>query len=328
MKTESIPAQDNNVTQDQLYDQRYQHGYMDDWPTRKKERVFELVRSLPLPARGAALDYGCGTGVFTEVLKRALPQWDVYGTDVSKVALTKAGDRTRNNRVGCTYIGLDGLQDLSFDFILTHHVLEHVEDLEAAWSNICGQMKEDGRALHILPCGNSDSFEHRICSLRTEGFQANGRFFFEEPGHLRRLDTEQMRNLGEKHNLSLEQEFYANHYFGAMEWMTTDARYPWSILDPKRALDKEARGELKRMRRQLTLLSLLRIPARLSEFRLRPGSGIKHKLVVSAGYLAYPLSLVMKADAAVTQKADNEWRTRRHVLSGSEMYLYFAGRQD
>ena len=60
----------------EFYDNRYRGGYMDEWPADKKKRVRGVVKGLNLPGRGAALDYGCGNGEFTGVLKEALPGWE------------------------------------------------------------------------------------------------------------------------------------------------------------------------------------------------------------------------------------------------------------
>ena len=58
----------------EFYDNWYASGYMDEWPADKKERIFEIITALNLPETGEALDYGCGNGVFTEVIKKALPR--------------------------------------------------------------------------------------------------------------------------------------------------------------------------------------------------------------------------------------------------------------
>ncbi|KJR40670.1 Methyltransferase type 12 domain protein [Candidatus Magnetoovum chiemensis] len=39
---------------------------------------------------GNGLDFGCGNGVFTKVLKTALPGWNIYGCDLSDVAIENA----------------------------------------------------------------------------------------------------------------------------------------------------------------------------------------------------------------------------------------------
>ncbi|WP_414566587.1 MULTISPECIES: hypothetical protein [unclassified Anabaena] len=40
----------NNASQ--FYNNRYQGDYMDEWPTRKKRRVYELLLELGLPEEG------------------------------------------------------------------------------------------------------------------------------------------------------------------------------------------------------------------------------------------------------------------------------------
>lgn len=83
----------NKQTSEEFYDERYTKGYMDEWPVEKKQRVFEVIRSLNLPDEGEALDFGCGNGVFTEVMRQALPKWKIYGTDISAVAIENAKAR-------------------------------------------------------------------------------------------------------------------------------------------------------------------------------------------------------------------------------------------
>ena len=79
-----------------FYQSRHSNGYMLEWPDEKKQRVHEVIQDLHLPASGDALDFGCGNGIFTSVLKRALPtDWKVYGTDISNVAIENA--RRRNS---------------------------------------------------------------------------------------------------------------------------------------------------------------------------------------------------------------------------------------
>ena len=63
-----------------FYEDRYEQGYMDEWPVEKKRKVLEVIQELQLPAIGYALDFGCGNGVLTEIIRQALPSWKIYGT--------------------------------------------------------------------------------------------------------------------------------------------------------------------------------------------------------------------------------------------------------
>lgn len=169
-----------------FYDDRYSRRYMDDWGLRRKQRIFEIVRDLRLPDIGCALDFGCGNGVWTDIIKKALPSWEVFGTDISTVAISKARERhphlyffeLSNER------GFNG----KFDFLFSHHVLEHVLDINETFDAMNRLLRKSASMLHVLPCGNPGSLEHKIASLARNGIdKKNGRFFFEESGHLRRL---------------------------------------------------------------------------------------------------------------------------------------------
>ena len=76
-----------------FYDNRYSQGYMEDWDLRKKQRIFEMIRELRLPDIGCALDFGCGNGVWTDIIKKALPSWEVFGTDISTKPISNARRR-------------------------------------------------------------------------------------------------------------------------------------------------------------------------------------------------------------------------------------------
>src|ERR1700676_1908723 len=77
----------------QFYEDRFENGYMDEWTRESKERIFSVINELDLPPNGRALDYGCGNGVFTEIMREALPQWDIFGCDISEKAIANAKNR-------------------------------------------------------------------------------------------------------------------------------------------------------------------------------------------------------------------------------------------
>lgn len=310
-------------TSKQFYDERYSKGYMDEWPAEKRRRVFEVVRGLGLPDRGEALDFGCGSGVFTEVVRQALPGWKVCGTDLSAVALEQA----RRRVPGCEFFDLsaDEAAGRRFDFLFTHHVLEHVYDLDEVWRQIAGLTKPASAMLHILPCGNEGSLEYRISRLVGGGFDpdSGGRFFFEDEGHLRRLDTEQMRAMAARAGFELACGYYSNQYHGAVNWITqNEPGYVSSLLDPARAVDAESGRELARLRRRLLPAALLRTLLR----RGRAGGGgprsAKGWAALVAGLCVYPASRLV--DWRMTVKSEAEWRERKGDPGGSEMYLYFT----
>ncbi|MFA4942497.1 MAG: class I SAM-dependent methyltransferase, partial [Patescibacteria group bacterium] len=147
----------------EFYESRYLDGYMDDWPTEKKLRITEIIKSLNLPETGEALDFGCGNGVFSEVLKKSLPSWKIYGCDISETAILNAAKKLPN----CTFFINNDQKYISkkFDFVFTHHVLEHVFDIKKSAEQINQRLKEKSSMLHIFPCGNPGSYEFKLCNL-------------------------------------------------------------------------------------------------------------------------------------------------------------------
>lgn len=308
-----------------FYDERYAEGYMEEWPPEKRRRVRELIRGLGLPAAGDALDFGCGNGVFTEVLREALPGWRVYGTDISAVAVEQARERVR----GCAFFEQsdEALAGRKFDFLFTHHVLEHVYDLAEVWRRVIGFMKPASAMLHILPCGNEGSFERELSLLMKGGIEPRrgNRYFFEDTGHVRRLNTDEMRALAAEAGFALAAEYYANQYEGALDWITRNPpEFVRMMTEPARARDEGARRRLARLRRRLLAITLMR--TLLDRARGLRGGGLSPKGYVAAlaGLALYPAAALL--DRRMKRKAEAEWESRRTDPGGSEMYLYFVRR--
>jgi 2-polyprenyl-3-methyl-5-hydroxy-6-metoxy-1,4-benzoquinol methylase len=173
-----------------FYDRRYSDGYMDEWPAEKKQRVLELIRGHGLPTSGEALDFGCGTGVFAEVIQQALPHWKVSGCEISETAIKIAAKRFPSMEFFLLGDSLPA-SNHKFDFIFSHHVFEHVPSVADTCGQIRSMCKPGGTVLLVLPCGNEGSLEWKICHLRRNGIDTSrgNRWFFEDPGHLRRLTT-------------------------------------------------------------------------------------------------------------------------------------------
>jgi SAM-dependent methyltransferase len=276
-----------------FYDDRYVEGYMDDWPESKKRRVSHIIRQAKLHQRGRALDLGCGQGVFTRVLRDTLRNWQVVGAEVSPLALKLAADRVPE----CTFIATDDLASVGpFDFIFTHHVLEHVLDVDETLKQISSVAAPRARMLHILPCGNAGSLEqklarHVINGIRTE--QQNT-FFFEDAGHLRRLASSELIACARTNGWAVRGQLFANHFWGAVEWMTAlDGGFVRHLTSPSRARTPGAAAAL--LGWQVSL-------AGLQVARRVPGS---------------PVGRFLK------RRADSEWDRRQHDPAGSEMYLLF-----
>ncbi len=293
-----------------FYNDRYAKGYMEQWPADKKLRVFEVIKSISLPSKGEALDFGCGNGVFTALLKDALPGWKIYGCDISDEAIRNARDKN----LDCKFFVNDDplFKGRKFDFIFSHHVLEHVSDIEETARQMNERVAGGGSMLHIFPCGNEGSFEWGICQLRKDGIskERGSRFFFEDEGHLRRMNTDSCASLFKKFGFILRQEFYTNQYDGALNWITrSNPLVTLTMFNPLGGKNIKAK-----LRLSLFLLAFLSISA------LRLPHVISERFYLPLKILFWPSKQI---DQYLIQRSNKEWERKKSQRNGSEMYLYF-----
>jgi SAM-dependent methyltransferase len=264
-----------------FYDRKYQAGYMESWPRWKKHRIINLLHGLNFEREGKVLDFGCGKGEFSIVLKRALKNWDVEGTDVSQEAIQIANVATQ----GYTFFTLteNNLLNKSYDFVFSHHVLEHVEDLNFSVSQLATICKPGGRMLHILPCGDHGSIENAICDWRKDGFDVNrgNRMFFEHPSHERRLKSKELVEAFKPYNVEVETIFFSNIFFGSLEWITaSNFKLIQSLTSLKNLRQASFTLPLVLLRMLFIVTYFLRFPF-LNEvyYRQRFGRRLKNKLL-------------------------------------------------
>jgi SAM-dependent methyltransferase len=107
---------------------------------------------------GKALDIGCGSGVFLNLLKRH--GWQVRGIDFSATAAMRAKtDFDIDVFVGD--VENAPFEDAAFDFIYLSHSIEHLPDPLSAMKRVAQLLKPTGQVFVETP--NIESFSAKIC---------------------------------------------------------------------------------------------------------------------------------------------------------------------
>jgi 2-polyprenyl-3-methyl-5-hydroxy-6-metoxy-1,4-benzoquinol methylase len=142
--------------------------------TRLRERAFWLIPDELIPrspTRLRALDVGCGSGRFIAPLQRA--GWEVEGIEWNPAAAEAASRKTRNRVWAGDFRDVE-LPQSTYDLIFLNHVLEHLNDPQAALRRINQLLAPGGQVVLFYP--NPDSLGARL-------YGANW-FHLEAPRHL------------------------------------------------------------------------------------------------------------------------------------------------
>jgi len=298
-------------------------GYAEAWPSDRYERLREILSELRLPDRGTALDFGCGHGSFSRMLRDALPGWNVVAVDVSRVALEDAARHSPG--IAFREAATLGADDDRFVFIFSHHVLEHVPDLGETWRLFSRIAAPAATMLHVLPCGNAGSLEHRLCVLRTDGIDESreGRFFCDDEPHVRRVTSARLVELAAAAGFRLVRQDFNQHYWSQLWPMAQKpARELWSLTDWRKATGPTAAAKLLGFRALFLGLRAASWPT-LSRWRLHasghqvPGDYVRHVMALGLTPLSVPVTRYLR------RQSELEWHNRRADQAGAEMYMVF-----
>lgn len=306
------------------FDSRFAKGYMTAPRVVEQRRIREVVRSIGLPNEGIALDFGCGKGDFSFLLKELLPKWRVIGLDISPLAIDKA----RHVKGEVEFYVIDQFLKASpgivFDLIFSHHVLEYVQDIRYVFHKFEHHSHPGTKMLHIIPSGDKPSLESSICGLRDDGVnQENGLFFFEHPAHVKRYGAREIESLAIEFNFQMSGVWYVDQFWGALEWITrSDKNFIKKLTKAPGSKSVSTRFRLVTLRFWCFLLYGLRYPFLSYDRSLRRWSwGVKRKLLFGVIVLFYlPSTLV---NTLLLRMVDVEWHFRKRCGGGGKMHLLF-----
>jgi len=131
-----------------------------------QDRRLAMIRAWGKPSGATILIDGCGVGQYGGRLLEDSPQ--VYQFDIERERALEAKERAPNTHVAAAeYLPYP---DNTFDLILSHEVIEHVQDDRLALAEMARVLKSGGRAIIFCP--------NRWYPFETHGHYWRGRYHF------------------------------------------------------------------------------------------------------------------------------------------------------
>ena len=152
------------------------------WRAGQERRLQMILDWTPKPLRRALVN-GCGVGLYLRALQNSVPE--VHGMDIEGEHLRAAARNLPDAPLNLSQGEQLPYPDGSFDLILSHEVLEHVEDDRRAASEIARVLRVGGRAAIFVP--------NRLYPFETHGHYWQGVYRFGNTPLINYLPTS-MRN--------------------------------------------------------------------------------------------------------------------------------------
>ena len=152
------------------------------WRAGQERRLQMILDWTPKPLRRALVN-GCGVGLYLRALQNTVPE--VHGMDIEGEHLRAAARNVPDAPLNLSQGEQLPYPDGSFDLILSHEVLEHVEDDRRAASEIARVLRVGGRAAIFVP--------NRLYPFETHGHYWQGVYRFGNTPLINYLPTS-MRN--------------------------------------------------------------------------------------------------------------------------------------
>ncbi len=137
------------------------------WRAGQERRLQMILDWAPQPLQRALVD-GCGVGIYLRALQASVPE--VHGMDIEGEHLRAAAGNVPEAPLNLSQGEQLPYPDGSFDLVLSHEVLEHVQDDCRAASEIVRVLRVGGRAVIFVP--------NRLFPFETHGHYWQGVYRF------------------------------------------------------------------------------------------------------------------------------------------------------
>jgi 2-polyprenyl-3-methyl-5-hydroxy-6-metoxy-1,4-benzoquinol methylase len=119
--------------------------------THQDIRLSLLKNNTQLPITGKILDLGCGKGNFLSAFSKKYPHWEIYGVEISDSACNIAKNNISKLHLHQGHFTKKVFNNLEFDLIVSHGVLEHLEHPDFFLKDASSKLKKDGLFFFEVP---------------------------------------------------------------------------------------------------------------------------------------------------------------------------------
>ena len=137
------------------------------WRAGQERRLQMILDLAPQPLRRALIN-GCGAGVYLRALQASVSE--VHGIDIEGDHLRMAAANVPGAPLNLSQCEQLPYPDAAFDLVLSHEVLEHVQDDRQAAAEIVRVLRVGGRAAIFVP--------NRLFPFETHGHYWQGAYHF------------------------------------------------------------------------------------------------------------------------------------------------------
>lgn len=159
------------------------------------------------------LDFGCGTGTLTLMIKKAGPGCDVYGIDIDQQMLEIAEMKARRDGAEIRFISYDGVtlpfKDADIDKVVTSLVIHHLPtDGRSGIFHEFHRVLKSGGELHVMDFGVQRTRYARFITSMLKYLEPLGE-------NLRGMIPEYMRSAGFE---DIEELHYETTFLGTVSF--------------------------------------------------------------------------------------------------------------